>query len=102
LADYGRRVLLPKERFKGFQPPEPTIPPSLGHYAEWLHACKTEGTTLCNFDYSGRLIEHNLLGAVAHRSGRQLDYDGKSGRITNAPEAVEYMTKSYREGWEVE
>lgn len=102
LADYGRRVLLPEEKFKGYRPPEPTIPPSLGHHAEWLHACKTGAPTLCNFDYSGRLIEHNLLGTVAHRSGRELDYDGKTGRVTNEPEAAKFLTKNYRKGWEIE
>ena len=33
VADYGRKVLLPAEKFKDFKPAKPTIPPSLGHYA---------------------------------------------------------------------
>ena len=41
LADYGKHGLLPEKDFRDFKPPEPSIPKSLGHHAEWLHACKT-------------------------------------------------------------
>ena len=43
-----------------------------GHHQEWIHACKTGEPTLCNFDYSGMLVEHNLLGNVAFRVGKKL------------------------------
>lgn len=38
MADYSRYLLLPEERFRDFTPPKPSIPPSLGHYREWIHA----------------------------------------------------------------
>ena len=41
LSDYGRHVLLPEKEFRDFKRPEPFIPKSLGHHAEWIHACKT-------------------------------------------------------------
>jgi hypothetical protein len=93
--------LLPEEKFKGFTAPEPTIPKSRGHHAEWIHACKTGEPTLCNFEYSGRLIEHNLLGAVAHRVGKKLTYDASTGSCPNAPEAAQFIKKTYRKGWEL-
>ena len=102
LADYGRRVLLPQEKFKDFQPPEPTIPPSRGHYAEWIHACKTGEPTTCNFDYSGKLIEHNLLGNVAYRTGKKLQWDPNQLKASNAPEADAFIRRPYREGWTLE
>ncbi len=101
LADYGRRILLPEEKFKDFQAPDPWIPPSKGHYAEWLHACKTGEPTLCNFEYSGRLIEHNLLGTVAFRVNKKLQWDAASLKATNCPEADPLIHKKYRPGWEV-
>ena len=101
LADYRRRVLLPEERYRDFVPPQPSIPPSAGHHREWLLACNTGSPTLCNFDYSGRLIEHNLLGTVAHRAGERLIYDGHTGRVTNSPVADQFLTKVYRPGWEL-
>lgn len=100
LADYSRRYLLPEEKFKNFQM-KPSIPPSLGHYAEWIHGCKTGAPTLCNFDYSGKLIEHNLLGTVAFRAGKKLQWDPASLKATNCPEADKYLRRAYRPGWEI-
>ena len=45
-------------------------------HQEWIHACKTGEPTLCNFDYSGKLIEHDLLGNVSYRVGEILPYVG--------------------------
>ena len=41
LASYGKHVLLPEKDFRDFERPQPFIPKSLGHQAEWIHACKT-------------------------------------------------------------
>lgn len=101
VADYGRWVLGPKANFQDFTPPPQTIPPSLGHYEEWIQAAKTGGETLCNFAYSGALIEHNLLGNVAHRAGNKLNWDADKLAVTNAPEVAALLTKEYRDGWAI-
>jgi predicted dehydrogenase len=101
LADYNRHVLLPEEKFKDFQRPEPSIPPSLGHYAEWIHACKTGEPTTCHFEYAGWLTEANHLGNVAYRTGKRLEWDADSMRAVNAPEADAYISREYRPGWEL-
>ena len=41
LASYDKNVLLPEKEFREFVRPKPFIPNSIGHYAEWIHACKT-------------------------------------------------------------
>ncbi len=99
VADYGKRLLLPEAGFKDFQPPKPWLTPSLGHHQEWIHACKTGAPTLCNFDYSGALVEHNLLGTVAFRTSQKLDWDPKNLKATNCPAADRFIRRSYREGW---
>ncbi len=99
LADYGRRILLPEDRFRGFTSPPASIPPSLGHHQEWIHAAKTGGPTLCNFDDSGKLVEVNLLGAVAFRAGMPLEWDPIGLRATNCPEASRFIRREYRAGW---
>jgi hypothetical protein len=99
VADYGRYVLLPEDKFKGFQPPKPFIPRSRGHHQEWIHAAKTGEPTTCNFDYSALLIEHNLLGNVSYRAGKKLEWDAKALKATNCPEADQYIRRKYREGW---
>ncbi len=97
-ADYGKYVLSPSAQFKDYLKPQPTIEKSKGHHAEWLAACKGQGQTLCNFDYSGKLIEHNLLGVAAHRAGGKLNWDAK--RLTFGSEAADrYLSKTYRDGW---
>jgi len=101
LADYKRRVLLPEEKFKDFQPPEETIPPSLGHYKEWIQAAKTGGEALCNFEYSGSLIEHNLLGNVAFRVGEELNWNPKRLKARNCPRADAFIRREYRKGWTI-
>jgi predicted dehydrogenase len=101
VSDYGKNILSPSAKFKDYQRPEQSIAPSAGHYNEWLKASRGEGETLCNFDYSGSLIEHNLLGNVAHRAGQTLDWDAKNFRITNDEAANKLLTKEYRKGWEV-
>ena len=99
LCDYNRRVLLPEARFAGFQPPSPSIPDSPGHYAEWTAACKTGTPTGCNFDYSGALTETVLLGNVAYRVDKRLQWDAAGLQATNCPEAAQFLRREYRPGW---
>jgi hypothetical protein len=75
---------------------------------EWIDACKgksnnvahgTSSKTHCDFDYSGTLMEQMLLGLVAHRAGKRLEYDPVAGRVTNAPEANAYLKREYRPNW---
>ncbi len=101
LSDYGKHVLLPEDDFKDFERPEPFIPKSLGHHAEWIHACKTGDPTTCNFEYAGWITEANHLGNVAYRVGEKLEWDPKTLKATNAPEADKYIKREYREGWEL-
>ncbi|HLX62697.1 MAG TPA: Gfo/Idh/MocA family oxidoreductase [Planctomycetota bacterium] len=111
LADYGRRKLLPEEKFKDFAPPPQSIAASKGHHAEWINAIKNNGYgagsegntgangTTCNFEYSGALSETILLGNVAFRTGQKLDWDAKELKATNCPAADAFIRREYRKGW---
>ena len=99
LADYGKHVLLPEDRFKDFKKPEPTIPESAGHHREWLIACKTGSPTTCNFEYSGALTEANHLGNVAYRTGKKLKWDAAKMECPGTPEASKFIGREYRKGW---
>lgn len=100
-SDYSRYRLFPSEKFASFKPPEQTIPASIGHHQEWIKACKDGSPTTCNFDYSGALTETVLLGNVAYRTGKALEWDAAALKATNCPGADAYITKTYRAGWEV-
>jgi hypothetical protein len=55
---------------------------------------------LCNFSYSGPLSEAVLLGAVSHRAGnKELVWDAENLKVTNVPEAEEFVKLKYRPGW---
>ncbi len=99
LSDYDKHVLLPEKQFSHFEPPPQTIPPSLGHHEEWIHACKTGEPTTCHFGYSGPLTEANHLGNVAYRAGKKIEWDTKNLRIPNVPEAEQFLQQKYRDGW---
>jgi predicted dehydrogenase len=75
---------------------------------DWLDACKGKSNSVvngmsskthCDFDYSGTMIEQMLLGLVAHRAGRKLEYDPATGRVTNFAEANDYLKRQYRPNW---
>ena len=101
LADYDYWILRNTGDMTDYKPPktEDLIPRSPGHHQEWITACKTGSPTLCNFDYSGALIEANMLALVAYRVGKPLQWDSKNLKATNCPEAEKYIKKTYREGW---
>jgi len=101
LADYGRLMLLPEASFQGFKPPEPSIPNSIGHYAEWIQACKTGSPTTCSFDYSGPLTEAILLGMVAFRAGKPITWDAANMKCVGNPDADKFIRRDYRAGWEL-
>jgi len=72
----------------------------IGHFVEeWICACKGDLKTSCDFDYGGTLIKQMLLGLVAYRVDKKIDYDGAAGRVTNCPEANDLLKRQYRPGW---
>lgn len=99
LSDYGRHLLLPEEKFRDFQPPEPYIPASIGHHREWIQACKEGTPTTCNFDYGGALTECALLGNVSYRAQSPLEWDAAQLVARNCPAAANYLQTEYRKGW---
>jgi len=98
IADFDSRVVLPYGRRD-----KDEMIPDLGHFQkEWTNACKGDLKTSCDFDYSGKLIETMLLGLVAYRVGKKLDYDGAAGRVTNSAKANELLRRKYRPGWTID
>ena len=91
---------MPEDKFKGFKPPAPTIPNSIGHHAEWIKACKDGSKTTCDFSYSGPLTECALLGIVSHRVGnKKLEWDWEAMKATNCAEADALINHQYKSGW---
>jgi hypothetical protein len=68
---------------------------------EWIDGIKAGGDPLSGFAYSGPFTETVLLGNLAVRLGKKLDWDGAALKATNAPEADALIRREYRKGWEV-
>ena len=70
-------------------------------HQEWLAAIKSGRPQDCysRFDIGGRLAEIMLLGCVALRTGKALQWDGPNLQVTNVPEAAQYIRRTNRTGW---
>jgi predicted dehydrogenase len=104
-------IVLPHIRPDAFVLPEskmaalPTI--DLGerdHYGEFIDVVLGGGKQKCsaNFDYAGPLTESVIIGNVAaHFTGETLAFDGPALRFPGKPEADQYLSRSFRHGWNV-
>jgi predicted dehydrogenase len=100
--DYGAQFhLLPQKDFEGFEGPAESIPRSPGQYKEWVDACRGGAPAYSNFDVAAYLTEIILLGCVALRTGKKLEWDGPKMKAKNAPEAEQYVKRDYRKGWRI-
>ncbi len=104
--DYGARyMLLPKENFEGYKKPEKRLPRNGkgddGMKAEWVRAIVENKPEIAysNFDFAGLLTETILLGNVAMRAGKKLEWDGENMKFTNAHDAEKFLHFEYRKGW---
>jgi predicted dehydrogenase len=117
--DYGARFFIKMNEEKGLTPGDQheavkavpqTIPRNefqgekdsdKRHHLEWIESCKTGKPSYSNFDIAAYLTEIILLGCVAVRVGKKLEWDGPNMRAKNAPEAAQYVRRKYRGGWSV-
>jgi predicted dehydrogenase len=99
---YGLKPrLLPKSLQESYGKPPQKLPriPKEDHEMNWVDAAKGKTQTSCPFEYAAQLTEVMLLGMVALRAGKKIEYDGAAMRVTNAPQANDYLTRNYRQGW---
>jgi predicted dehydrogenase len=101
---YGEKPqLLPESSMADYKRPPKTLArvPGNSSHQDWIRACKGGPPACSNFDISGPFTEWVLLGNVAIRAGKKLQWDSENLRVTNAPEAEEFIRGTYRAGWEV-
>ena len=101
---YGQRpILLPSALDKDYKRPPRTIPriPSENHELDWVRAARTGTPAVSNFEYAAHLTEICLLGNVAKRADARVLWDGPNMKVTNLPEANQYVRTEYRQGWKL-
>ncbi|HEV8292858.1 MAG TPA: Gfo/Idh/MocA family oxidoreductase [Tepidisphaeraceae bacterium] len=95
--------LIPESKMKDFVKPPQTIErlpvgPS-PHHREWLDAIKSGKESSANFQYSAMLTEIVLLGNVAIRARKKIEWDGPNMKVKGMPEADQFIKREYRKGW---
>ncbi len=93
--------LLPKSLHDSYGKPARKLPriENEDHEMNWVNAAKTKTETSCPFEYASRLTEVMLLGVVALRAGKKINYDGANMRVTNVGQANDFLRREYRQGW---
>jgi len=69
------------------------------HEMNWVNAAKGLTAASCPFEYAAKLTEVMLLGIVALKAGRKIEYDPATMRVVNVPAANEYLQRQPRPGW---
>ena len=84
-----------------FQAPPKTIPRSIGHIPEWIRGCKhaKPEDAKAGFAYSGPYTEALLVGNLAVRLQKRIEWDSAAMKATNAPDADPLIRKTYRNGF---
>jgi len=104
-GDYGNSPrIVPETKRQALGKPPKMLERSPGHMQEWVMACKGEKPhdyPGSSFYYAAPFSEVVLLGNVALRTGRRLEWDHQKMEFTNLPEANQFVSKTYRDGWDV-
>jgi predicted dehydrogenase len=93
--------LIPESAMASYRQPAPTLPRSVGHNEEWIAACQGGAPAAANFGFASRVTEAILLGNVAVRTGKTLDWDSAAFKVTNDAAANDLLHMAYREGWSI-
>jgi predicted dehydrogenase len=93
LAQYPQRI--PRNGFKGDD--------DRRHHQEWIAAIKQNKPELCysRFEIGAQLAEIMLLGCVALRVGKKIEWDGPNMVAKNCPEAAPFIKRENRSGWKL-
>ncbi len=74
-----------------------------GHFANFIDAVRKRDSSILNGPVETAHLSSALahLGNISYRLGRVLDFDPKTEKFVNDPEADAMLTRDYRKGFEV-
>ena len=106
LADtyYASVRIVPENLMRELAPSLPRAErsgPLQTHAENWAEACRSGRMAVSHFDYAAPLSEVTLLGNIALRLGRRLEWDAETMRFTNHAAANRLLRKDYRPGFGV-
>lgn len=71
-----------------------------GPIEEWFTAIKGGPAPGSSFEYAAPLTEMVLLGAMAQRSGKTIEWDSEAMKVKGQPEFDAWIKEPVRKGWE--
>jgi len=73
-----------------------------GTWGEWFEACRGGEPAGCDFEWAVPLTELVLLGNIALRTGKRLEWDASQLRFLNETSANSFLKEPYHNGWSLD
>jgi len=91
---------IPEAKASQIGKPPQKLERSVGHYKEWIMACKGGKPGGTDFHmHAAHLAEVVLLGNIALRTEERLQWDGENMKFKNSDAANALLNPPYRQGW---
>ena len=84
----GKAVPVTVPRFKG-----------QNHMGEWIEACKGNGKTFQGFATAATIAEVAMVGMVALRLGKPIEWDSEALKVKGEPDADKFVHLEVRKKW---
>jgi hypothetical protein len=84
---------------EALKPVPVTLPRTKGHMQEWLDACKGGPATFQSFALAGEIAEPAMLGIVALRLGKPIEWDSVALKAKGMPAADALIHRELRKKW---
>ncbi|MBP8261913.1 MAG: Gfo/Idh/MocA family oxidoreductase [Verrucomicrobia bacterium] len=97
----GPKLLDPRVAARATDIPR-TLPRRPGTWVEWCQACTGGEPASCAFDWAVPLTEIVLLGNIAIRTGKRLEWDSAAMAFKNHEPANAFLREPYHNGWSLE
>lgn len=94
-------VFMDSEQQEKFKDAPKTLARSNGHHQDWIDAARGGQEASSNFAYGAHLTEITLLGVLALRLGKKIQWDDEAMKVSNSDKAEAIIKGEYRSGWEL-
>lgn len=94
-------VLVPESKMSFIKKEDETEAEGYRGDEVWINAFRNKTQTPGSFLLAGPVTETINLGAIALRAGKRVEYDTAGMKITNLSDANKFITREYRQGWEL-